>query len=165
MVGSCCYNCKGFHSLVLMAVCDANYCFRLVDIGGFGRDNDAAIFGQSEMGIAFDHEEFDIPDPRNINGHTLPYVLVGDDIFQLKPWLMKPFPGRSLNEKQLVYDYRLSRCKRTIENAFGILAVGWRILRRPIRSSVNTVEKIIKACVCLHNYLKQTDSTSYKWFS
>ena len=74
---------------------------------------------------------------------------------------MKPFPSRSLNEKQLLYNHRLSRCRRTIKNVFGILVARWRILRRPIRASVNTVEEIIKACVCLHNYLKQTDSASY----
>ena len=80
-----------------MAVCDANYCFTFVDIEGFGRDNDAAIFEQFEMGAAFDNEEFDIPDPRNINDHTLPYVLVADEMFQLKPWLMKPFSGRTVD--------------------------------------------------------------------
>ena len=43
-----------------MAICDANYCFTLVDIGELGRDNDAAIFGQSEMGKAFECGYFDI---------------------------------------------------------------------------------------------------------
>ena len=35
--------CKKFHSMVLMAVCDANYCFTIIDVGGFERDNDASI--------------------------------------------------------------------------------------------------------------------------
>ncbi|CAH3027935.1 unnamed protein product [Porites evermanni] len=41
----------------------------------------------------------------------LPYVLVGDDIFPLKIWLMKPSPGKSQTEIQAIYNYRLSRCR------------------------------------------------------
>ena len=159
--GSSCYNYKGFHSLVLMAICDSKYCFTLVDIGGYGRDNDAAIFGQSEIGIAFDNNEMNLPEPKNVDGYTLPYVLVSDEIFQLKPWLMKPYPGRNITQQRQIHNYRLSRCRRTIENTFGILAARWRIFRRPIRANEDTVENIIKACVCLHNYLKQTDSACY----
>ena len=51
--GSEYYNYKGFYSIVLMAICDAQYCFTIVDIGNFGRDNDAQIFNGSEMGRAF----------------------------------------------------------------------------------------------------------------
>ena len=159
--GSACYNYKGFHSLVLLAVCDANYCFSLVDIGGNGGDNDASIFAQSEMGMAFNNNEIDFPEPKTVNGHNLPHVLVGDEIFKLETWLMKPYPGRDLTPDRSVYNYRLSRCRRTIENTFGILSAKWRIFRRPIRASITTVDRIIKACVCLHNYLKQLENANY----
>ena len=39
--------------MVLLAMCDAKYCFVMVDVGNYGRDNDAAIFASSEMGKAF----------------------------------------------------------------------------------------------------------------
>ena len=48
-----------------------------------------------------------------------------------------------------------------IENIFGILAARWRIFRRPIRANVTTVEKIVLACVCLHNYLRLTENACY----
>uniref|UniRef100_A0A1X7TMB6 DDE Tnp4 domain-containing protein n=1 Tax=Amphimedon queenslandica TaxID=400682 RepID=A0A1X7TMB6_AMPQE len=97
----------------------------------------------------------------NQNAATLPYTLVGDDIFPLKTWLMKPYPGKSLTLHKRIYNYRLSRARRTIENTFGILAAKWRIFRRPIRASPENVERIIKACVCLHNYLRLMDNASY----
>ena len=51
--GSNYFNYKGFNSMVLMAICDSKYCFTFVDIGGYGRNNDAAIFSQSELYKAF----------------------------------------------------------------------------------------------------------------
>ena len=43
-MGSAFYNYKNFHSVVLLAMCDAKYSFTMVDIGSFGRDNNAGIF-------------------------------------------------------------------------------------------------------------------------
>ena len=92
----------------------------------------------------------------------LPYFLVGDDIFALKSWLLRSFPRRSnLSEDQQIYNYRLSRARRVIENAFGILRARWRIFSHPIKGSAETVIEITKAAVCLHNYLRITNSTSY----
>ena len=34
---------ENLHSIVFLAVCDAKYCFTLVDVGSYARENDAAI--------------------------------------------------------------------------------------------------------------------------
>ena len=57
---------------------------------------------------------------------------------------MKPYPGKQLDETQRVFNYRLSRARRTIENAFGILSAKWRIFRKPIRANVDLAEKIVR---------------------
>ena len=37
----------------------------------------------------------------------------------------------------------------------------WRIFKRPVRASIETVQSIIGACVCLHNYSQTKQSSSY----
>ena len=57
--------------------------------------------------------------------------------------------------------HRLSRARRVIEKAFGILAARWRIFRWPIQGSVQTVQSITQAAVCLNNYLRQANNACY----
>lgn len=156
---------KGFHSIVLLTVCDARYCITMLDIGGVGSTKVASILSASGIGKVFDEfpasQAFSIPKPSTHGDKTHPYVLVGDDIFPLKPWLMKPYLGCQLEESHRVYNYRLSRGRRCNENAFGILAGKWRIFRRPIKGSVELGKKIVGATVCLPNYLRLTGNANY----
>ncbi len=94
-------------------------------------------------------------------GYKLPCVIISDEIFALKTWLMKPFPGKGLTRSQAFFNYCLSRARRTIENCFGILATRWQIFRRPIRALPKVVDNITKAFTCLHNYLRLTDNPQY----
>ena len=74
---------------------------------------------------------------------------------------MKPYSGRGLSQEEEIFNYRLSRCRRTIENTFGILSARWRIFRRPIKAKPENVDHIVKACICLHNYLRLTYNAQY----
>ena len=159
--GSKYYNYKKFHSVVLMAVCDAGYRFTFVDIGAYGSDNDASILNRTQFFQDLETESLPIPEPRIIDGQQFPYTFLGDEIFPLRTWLMKPYPGKSLSHEQCSFNYRLSRSRRTIENAFGILSARWRIFRKPIRADIKKVDLIVKGCVCLHNYLLYVDTASY----
>ena len=85
-----------------MAICDTIYCFTLADIGGYGRDNDASIISQSEMGVAFESGETEITaETELVNGYTLHYVIVSEAIFPLKPWLMKPLLGATSLKRKM----------------------------------------------------------------
>lgn len=137
-----------------MAICDSNYIFKFVDIGAYGRRSDGGIFKESIFGQKFENNEMKIPKPTSIsnNGENFPYVIVGDEAFPLKSYLLRPYPGKqNVEYDKRVYNYRLSRARRTIENSFGILANRWRIFRKPIILKVEKTMKIVQATVCLHN--------------
>lgn len=94
--------------------------------------------------------------PLTMNGSPLPYLL-GDEAFQLTDYLLRPYPGKGLNQERTIFNYRLSRARRTIENTFGILVSRWRILKRLIICTVEKSMKIVQAIVCLHNWLRKQD--------
>lgn len=52
-----------------------------------------------------------------------------------------------------MFNYRLSRTRRTVENAFGIMANRFRVFLSTIPFSVEKVELITYACCILHNFL------------
>ena len=162
--GSTFYNYKGTHSIVLLAVCDAHYRFTVVDIGEAGRHSDGGILANSEFGQALENGNLSIPDPHPLTGTTqpaLPYVIVGDAAFPLKENILRPYPGKNLSEDRVVFNYRLSRARRIIENSFGILAARWRLFRKAIISDPNKVISYTKAAIALHNFLRTTESTIY----
>ena len=162
--GTLYYNYKGFFSIVLLAICDARYCFSLFDLGQYGSNNDSGILKNSQMGNMFEDDLLNVPPDSKLHKDdtkTCPYFLLGDEIFPLKKWLMRPFPGKSATEEERIYNYRQSRARRVIENCFGILSARFRILQKPIRASVENVEKFVLACLALHNYLRLTDNAHY----
>lgn len=151
------YNYKKIFSIVLMAACDSNYKFTLFHVGSFGSESDGGILSKSAFGKALYEGNLSVPKEKT----RLPsseietnFYFVGDEAFQMSTNLMRPYPGRNLNEMKKIFNYRLSRAQRIIENTFGILVSRWRIFRKPICASPDTAEKLVVAAICLHNFLK-----------
>ena len=58
---------------------------------------------------------------------NLPYVLVGDEAFPLRMYLLHPYSGKNLKEQMAIFNYRLSWARRTVEYAedHAIMLPGW----------------------------------------
>ena len=158
--GSQYYNYKGTHSIVLLAVCDYNYCFTLLDIGDYGRMSDGGVLSNSSFGNAMKTNSLALPNAETVPGikSRIPYFFVGDQVFPLSTNMLRPYPSSYLQLNQRIFNYRLSRTRRVIENAFGILSTKFRVFRRPIIAKPSKVTKVVQAACVLHNYLKITEA-------
>ena len=139
-----------------MALVDANYKFIFVDVGCNGRISDGGVFGNSTLYHGLEHDLLSLPSPKALPGseNVVPYHIVADEAFPLKPYLMKPFSQRGLTREKRMFNYRWSRGRRCVENAFGILANRFRVFRTPLAVHPESAEKIVMACCTLHNYLR-----------
>ena len=66
---------------------------------------------------------------------------------------MRPFARNGLTNERCIFNYRLSRARRVVENAFGILANQWRLYHCHIYLNPDNVTTVVKATVVLHNIL------------
>jgi len=74
----------------------------MFDVGEYGSNNDCGILNNSAMEKNFESNSLDLPQPDHLQGcefSPLPYYLLGDEIFPMKDWLIRPYPGKSMNEE------------------------------------------------------------------
>lgn len=107
-----------------MAVADANCCFTTINVGDYGKESDNSIFSKSTLGQKFFRNDLYFPEDKNLLSYTnepQPFVFVGDEAFGLHRNMMRPYPNRNLDRNKRIFNYRLSRARRCVECAFGIL--------------------------------------------
>ncbi|KAL8602548.1 hypothetical protein ACOMHN_062336 [Nucella lapillus] len=160
--GSLFYNYKGAFSIVLLSLVDANYHFVVIDVGSFGKNLDGGVFANSNLGKRLERNELSLPEdtclPDAAHLGPVPHVIVGDAAFPLHKHIMRPYPGRGRTTRERQFNYRLSRARRVVENAFGLLAARWGVFHSKIAVQPDFCTRIVKAACCLHSML-QTVST------
>nr|CAH7740478.1 unnamed protein product [Callosobruchus chinensis] len=153
--GSLYFNYKGYFSIVLQALVDANYKFINIDVGGYGKQSDGGTFKASALYRKIINGTLNLPEDsllRNSN-LSMPHVIIADEAYPLMRNLLKPYSKQELNEEKEYFNKRLSRARRTVECAFGIIRSKWQILDKPILTSAEHADKIIKTVCLLHNII------------
>ena len=161
--GSEYFNYKHFFSIILLALVDHNYRFLYVEVGASGRVGDAGLFQTSSLKRGMDEGLLDFPDASELEGtgEIIHYHLIGDDAFPLQKDLIKPYPQRQLDNDKQIFNYRCSRARRVVENAFGILASRFRVFHTKIHLDPEKVTTIVLAACCLHNLIINTQSQNF----
>ena len=92
-------------------------------------------------------------------------ILMGDSVYPLLPFLMKPFcfsPTLSAQKKR--FNYRMSRAMVVVEVAFGCLKSRCRRLAKKIDMHIDNIPHIIAACCILHNVCEvHNDDFNEEW--
>ncbi|XP_031330309.1 uncharacterized protein LOC116161192 [Photinus pyralis] len=160
--GSDYYNYKSFFSIVLFAMVDANYKFMFADVGCQGRISDGGVFKNTKLYEDLCNGELNLPPPKTLSNDKtqLPFVILGDEAFALSENLMKPYSGfYEKGSKERIFNYRLSRARRVVENAFGICSSVFRVLRKPLLLTAERAQLVVIACIYLHNFLRNSNTS------
>jgi hypothetical protein len=154
--GSLYYNYKGFFSIVMLALVDGNYKFLWVEVGANGASSDAGIFSRSSLETALREGTLGLPPPEPLphDDRDTPFFMVGDNAFPLRTYMIKPYSHRYMTRQERICNYRISRARRIVENAFGILANRFRCLLSTMALTPNNVTLVVKACLTLHNIMR-----------
>jgi hypothetical protein len=133
------YNRKGWYSVILQTVVDHRYIFRDINIGWPGSVRDARVLAKSSI---FKHAEDGMlfkGHSREIDGCTVQAFLIEDSAYPLLKWLLKPFPdNQHMTAERNIFNYRLSRARIVVENAFGRLKARWRRLMKNMTCILGT---------------------------
>ncbi|CAM5107614.1 unnamed protein product [Eretmochelys imbricata] len=126
-LGSQYLNRKGYFSMVLQALVDHKGHLTDINVGWLGKVHDTRIFRNSGVFEQLQEGTY-FPDQKITVGDVeMPVVILGDPVYPLMPWLMKPYTG-TLDSSQELFNCRLSKCRMVVECASGHLKARWRSL-------------------------------------
>lgn len=137
-------NRKGYHSIILQAICDSEGVFTHCYAGPVGSVHDARVFRNSPVANFLEDPDRYFPN----NSH-----LIGDAAYSIHSHCMIPFRNNghlTLREKN--FNYCLSSTRMAIERAFGLLKIRFRILLDCLPlTNIRHIPEFIIACCVLHN--------------
>jgi len=134
---------------------DANLKFVTLDLGPYGKQNDGGVFRNAALYQSLETRSLQFPEDTvlPLSEITLPHIFVGDEVYPLTTYIMKPYSRRTLDRSKAIFNYRLSRARHVVECFFGISASKWRIMDKSIETKLDTGVEIVNCIALLHNII------------
>ena len=148
-------NRKGFHSIILQGLVDANYLFSDICVGWSGKVQNARMFKNSSLYTSLCGGVFTRDDSvyDTINGVRVPPLILGDSAYPLQDWLMKPYvDGGNLSVEELQFNNLLCITRVVVENGYGRLKGRFPALAKRLGLNLNNCCTVIAAGCVLHNF-------------
>ncbi|CAN8000380.1 unnamed protein product [Ixodes hexagonus] len=160
--GSYYYNYKMYHSIVLMALVDADLKAIYVHAGVNGRCNDSVAFKSSSLYEKLASPTCGLPPPQALSGcaKATNHVIVADAAFQLSDRVLRPYGKAQLQKddkrkkERRVYNVRHCTARHVVESYFGIMASRFRILLTTINTCPSNASLITLTCCLLTNFIR-----------
>ncbi|CAJ0600619.1 unnamed protein product [Cylicocyclus nassatus] len=146
-------NYKNLQSIVLLAICDAEYRFLLFDVGIPGSRGDTSAFKNSSIYTFLSECDDLFPETTDLGGvGPVQYHILSDDGMGDGSRYIEPFSGRAANtgSKQRFNKKHLS-ARATMTKAVEMLQRRFSVLQKPLQLEPNRGGKLVTALLILHN--------------
>ncbi|XP_028982370.1 putative nuclease HARBI1 [Diachasma alloeum] len=137
-------NRKGYHSLNVQLICDANYRILNANARYPGRSHDSFIWNNCEV----------LPLMRRLHATERDdFFLLGDSGNGLRPWLMTPMLDAAPDSPEERYTRQVTHTRSLFERVNSVLKMRFRCLQkgRALHYDPVVAAKITNACIVLHN--------------
>ncbi|XP_060881937.1 uncharacterized protein LOC132953562 [Metopolophium dirhodum] len=124
--GTLYYNYKHFFSIILMAICDATYCFTIIDVGSY----------------------------THMARRVIATFLRNRHLEKNYTMVKSIFPNLNVYQKMMVV-FLNPTARQNKECTFGILSNKWRVFHTALLVEPDFGVAITKACCVLHNFVRR----------
>ena len=156
-----------------MKFVDYDYRFLIDEVGCQGRISDEGVYRNSNFYSALKKQQLNLPEPRPLPQSSdpfwestqckgdMPIVFVEEDAFPLSTNCMKPFGFKNASDMERIFDYHLSRYRRTAKNGFGIWSNRFKLFSTNAQLTPEKTTIAVMASFALHNMFRTKSSESY----